>query len=278
MEYAVKVFPAEGCPGVYEFGVRLTAKGKIVKSSLRNPVPKCTGCNTRCSGTKEDLLASYCQTPFQSGCKSLSGEKDKFTANKQEPKVVGKCNEARGYVKIQRMTAAAKAAAAKVIEQQPGKPEEPTIWSNVVVYPGKYFSAGNKAFGLKKIGQAVGAVFGGKGVSEDYEDKLGRVCNKLRTVDDKLVRTGVAAFRFGLLKPLTGKGSELGEVLWKVVKGNGKAYACNVRSNSPDLAKSACKLQLDSASTTSDSESGWDGRAWVHTATSRSLVHSRTWL
>jgi len=126
--------------------------------------------------------------------------------------------------------------------------------------------------------QAAGAMFGGKGVSEDYADKLGRVCNKLRTVDDKLVRTGIGAFRFGLLKRLTRKGSELGEVLWKVVKGNGKAYACNVRSNSPGLAKSACKLQLESPSTTSDNENAWDGKAWVHTATSRSSVHSRTWL
>ena len=107
---------------------------------------------------------------------------------------------------------------------------------------------------------------------------MGRVCNQLRTADDKLMRIGVNAFRFELYKRLTRKQGELGETLWKLVKGNGKTYGCNVRSNSRNLAKSACRLQLDSASTSSDNQDGWDGQAWVHNGASKSLVHSRTWL
>ena len=79
--------------------------------------------------------------------------------------------------------------------------------------------------------------FGTATIKETLNDKMGRVCNKLRTKDDKLVRAGIGAFRFRLFDSFPKRNSELGEALWKLVKGNSKAHACNVRSNSRDLAK-----------------------------------------
>ena len=274
MKYSVKVAPQANCPGSYRITVQFEAK----KSGK--------GGKTRCNVPHKSGGKDNCETPFEAGCNVLSGKRGKY-ATYPESQIVGKCNEAEAFVKIQTR------------KKQPGKLEEalgegldegrgngetnvikPLIWSSADVVPGaKDTRSSVGLLNAGKMGQAIGAFFGtGARITESQDDKQGRVCNQLRIVDDKLIRIGINAFRFELYKSLSRKPGELGETLWKLVQGNGKTYACNVRSNSRNLAKSACKLQLGSASTSSNNEGDWDGEAWVHNGASNSLVHSRTWL
>ena len=136
---------------------------------------------------------------MQETSKRLGGQND-FEARETDS-FNGDCQEATGFLKITQRTA----AATKHREQGSTGSEVPMLWSNIEVTPGTLKPAKAKGNFGKEAMQQIGIFFGaGGGLKEPLAMKRNRVCAKLLTVDDALVRAGVAKLRFTLYKLLIG--------------------------------------------------------------------------
>ena len=156
--YDVKVIAGRSC-GWHEITVNLRAIRSCAKTS-------CTLCKKK----------QQCETPFAGGCMNLA-RVEKVGQNVPRKAFHGKCNKASARVTI---TKSRNGSLRSMVTVTPGGKHEPVSsrWSNIV---------GNIANALLL-----------RSVRETNQDKLARVCNKLRTVDEALMREGIANSHFEL--------------------------------------------------------------------------------